>query len=495
MFGTGTQRAYDEILAGREPQRTVVVAILDSGVEIDHPDLVGNIWTNPGEIPGNGIDDDGNGYTDDVHGWNFIGGADGRNVDHDTYEMTRLYAAGQVRFAGVDPDTLSAEVREDYELYLAATEEFLEMREERSRLYTQLSSIGEAMDRAVALLQSQLGDEEVTEESVRRISSTRTDVAQARSFFLQLAQQGGTPEVISRDVETLRGMVEYNLNPEFDSRHIVGDDPDDLTERHYGNNDVEGPDAGHGTHVAGIIAAVRGNDIGIDGIASGARIMSVRTVPNGDERDKDVANAIRYAADNGAHIINMSFGKGFSPDKHAVDAAVRHADSLGVLLVHAAGNDAEDLTVTPNFPTRVYGGGGSAGHWLEVGATSWEAPPALVARFSNYGSNAVDVFAPGVDILSTVPDGEYESNSGTSMAAPVVSGVAALIMSHYPDLTAAQVRQIILDSATRRADLEVALPGGDSGSARFDELSATGGIVNAYEALLLAESMSGAAAN
>lgn len=495
VLGTGVARAYAEILAGREPRRTVVVAILDSGVEIDHPDLAGSIWTNPGEIPGNGIDDDGNGYVDDVHGWNFIGGPDGRNVDHDTYEMTRLFAEGRVRFAGADPDTMSPVVREEYELYLAASEEFEEMRAERSRMYTQIGAIAQAMERAVSVLSGQLGGREVSVESVQAIDSPRAEVMQARSFYLQLAQQGGTPEVIERDLETLRGMVEYNLNPEFDPRPIVGDDPNDLEERIYGNNDVEGPDAGHGTHVAGIVAATRDNDLGIDGIATGARIMSVRTVPNGDERDKDVANAIRYAADNGAHIINMSFGKGYSPHKHVVDDAVRYADSLGVLLVHAAGNDAEDLTVTPNFPTRVYAQGGSADSWIEVGATSWQAEPDVVAPFSNYGRTAVDVFAPGVDILSTIPDGEYESNSGTSMAAPVVSGIAALIMSHYPDLTAAQVRQIILDSATRRPDLEVTLPGGESGTTRFEELSATGAVVNAYEALRLAESMAGASIN
>lgn len=493
VLGTGTDRAYAEILAGREPRRTVVVAILDSGVEIDHPDLADHVWTNPGEIAGNGVDDDGNGYVDDVHGWNFLGGPDGRNVDHDTYEMTRLHAEGRERFAGAQPDTMSPVVREEYELYLAASEEFEEMRAERTRMYTQIGAIAQAMDRAVTILSAEIGGSEPTVENVQAIDSPRTEVMQARNFFLQLAQQGGTPEVIERDLETLRGMVEYNLNPDFDPRPIVGDDPNDLNERIYGNNDVEGPDAGHGTHVAGIVAAVRGNDLGIDGIATGARIMSVRTVPNGDERDKDVANAIRYAADNGAHIINMSFGKGYSPHKHVVDEAVRYADSLGVLLVHAAGNDAEDLTVTPNFPTRVYAQGGAADSWIEVGATSWQAAPAIVAPFSNYGRTAVDVFAPGVDILSTIPDGEYESNSGTSMAAPVVSGVAALIMSHYPDLTAAQVRQIILDSATRRPDLEVTVPGGESGTIRFGELSATGAVVNAYEALRMAESMAGAA--
>lgn len=495
VFGTGTELAYAELLSGTEPRQTVVVAILDSGVEINHPDLADNIWTNPGEIPGNGIDDDGNGYIDDVHGWNFIGGADGQNVQYDTYEMTRLYAAGNARFANVQPDTLTPEVREEYELYLAATEAFHEAREDRTRLLAQIGTIGMALERASDILRRELGTDSLTLDAVRAIQSPRTDVMQARGLYVDLVEQGATPEVIQRDLGVIESMVNYHLNPEFESRHIVGDDPNDPTERYYGNNDVEGPDAEHGTHVAGIVGAVRGNEMGIDGIAPQVQIMSVRTVPDGDERDKDVANAIRYAVDNGAHIINMSFGKGFSPHKEVVDAAVKHADSMGVLLIHAAGNDGEDIDVEANFPTRVYEDGGSAQNWLEVGAISWQAPPDLVATFSNYGRASVDVFAPGVDILSTVPGGGYESNSGTSMAAPVVSGVAALLMAYYPDLTAAQIREIIMESATRDPELIVSRPGDGDLSIPFAELSTTGGVVNAYEAVRMAEEMAGALVN
>lgn len=495
VFGTATELAYQEILAGRQPVQSVVVAVLDSGIEIDHPDLVGSVWTNEDEIAGNGVDDDGNGYVDDVHGWNFVGGADGRHVEQDTYEMTRLYAEGQVRFAAVQVDTLSPEARADYQLYREAAAEFEAERQDKARLLDQYRNIATALERAVSILEAELGTDSLTEESVRTLNSNRTDVLQAQNIYMQLAQQGATPEVIERDLEVLQEMVEYNLNPEFDPRPIVGDDPDDLTERIYGNNDVEGPTAEHGTHVAGIIAATRNNGFGIDGIASSARIMSVRTVPDGDERDKDVANAIRYAADNGAQIINMSFGKGFSPAKEVVDEAVRYAEERGVLFVHAAGNDAEDLGVEPSFPTRTFIDGDSARAWIEVGAISWKAAPDLVATFSNYGRQTVDVFAPGVDIRSTIPEAKYEENSGTSMAAPVVSGIAALIMSYYPDLTAAQVKQIILESAVLQPDLDVALPGSDRERIPFGELSATGGIVNTYNALRLAEQMSASGAN
>ena len=493
VFGTGTERAYRELLAGRQPARSVVVAVLDSGIEIDHPDLVGSIWTNSDEQPGNGSDDDRNGYVDDVHGWNFIGGADGRNVEQDTYEMTRLVAEGRVRFANVRADTLSPAARADYELYREATTEFEAEVAEKSSLLNQIRNIATLVDRSMALLRTELGSDSLTVESVRALRTTRPEVQQAQSIYLQMAQQGITPEAIESDLHTLEEMVEYNLNPEFNPRPIVGDDPENPAQRVYGNNDVEGPTAEHGTHVAGIIAATRGNGFGIDGIASAAQIMSVRTVPDGDERDKDVANAIRYAADNGAHIINMSFGKGYSPGKRLVDEAVRYAEERGVLFIHAAGNDAEDIGEEPSYPVRSFADGGTAQNWIEVGAISWEAAPGLVATFSNYGAD-VDVFAPGVDILSTIPDAEYEENSGTSMAAPVVSGIAALVMSYYPDLTAAQVKRIILESATPQPELSVARPGGED-RVRFGELSATGGIVNAYEALRLAEAMSRSAAN
>ncbi|NIP78067.1 MAG: S8 family serine peptidase, partial [Gemmatimonadetes bacterium] len=211
--------------------------------------------------------------------------------------------------------------------------------------------------------------------------------------------------------QRLEDRLEYGLNPEFDPRDIVGDDYEDAGERVYGNAEVTGPRAGHGTGVAGIIAAERGNGIGEDGIASSVRIMVLRTVPDGDERDKDVANAIRYAVDNGADIINMSFGKAHSPRKDVVDAAVRYAGERGVLLVHAAGNGGADLAEEPSFPTRVYADGGEAQNWIEVGATDWRGGERLVAPFTNYGDEEVDVFAPGVDIRTTDIGNDFQVNS------------------------------------------------------------------------------------
>lgn len=488
VLGTGVDRAYSELLAGKSPRRSVVVAIIDSGVDTDHPDLAPNLWTNAGEVAGNGRDDDGNGYIDDVHGWNFIGGADGSQINRDTYEVTRLYAHYRARFANANPDTLSAAARAEFAEYREVEEAFEAKREETAQYLQTVRMIAAAVDHFYPLLRRHLGTDSLTVEKVAAIRSPRNDLNQARAAYLELTGQGATEAVIKEELERLENLMVYGLNPDFDPRDIVGDNYDDPTERHYGNPDVVGPDAKHGTHVAGIVGAARDNGICTDGIAPDVKLMVIRAVPDGDERDKDVANAIRYAVDNGAQVINMSFGKGFSPYKSAVDDAVRYADQKGVLMVHAAGNDAEDIDTEPNFPNRYFLDGDSASLWIEVGASSWQGPDQLAAPFSNFGHQRVHIFAPGHNIMAPTPGNGCEPLSGTSMAAPVVSGIAALIMSYYPELTAAEVRRIILDSATPAGDRMVERPGGDEGEVvRFAELSATGGVVNAYQALKLAE--------
>jgi subtilisin family serine protease len=492
IYGLSANRAYRELLADKTPARTVVVAIIDSGVDIEHEDLAGNLWVNQGEIPGTGVDDDGNGYIDDIHGWNFIGGPGGTHVQQDTYEVTRLYAAYRARFAGARTDTMSAATRADHQRYLEIREAFESDLAEAMEQLEEIRAIEVAMTRFNDLLQTHLGVDSLTVEAVRAIRPTRPDLAQARQAFLMMAENAITMEVIVRQREYVEGRVQYGLNPDFDPRHIVGDDYSNPRERFYGNADVTGPKAEHGTHVAGIIGAVRGNDTGIDGIAPAVRIMVLRAVPDGDERDKDVANAIRYAVDNGAHIINMSFGKGYSPQKQVVDEAVRYADERGVLMIHAAGNAGEDLALNANFPTRHYDDGGYARHWIEVGASSWRSADSLAATFSNYGADQVDVFAPGVAIHSTVPGDGYSRFDGTSMAAPMVAGVAALLMAYFPDLDAADVRHIILESAARFTDRLVVLPGGDGEMIPFGSLSRTGGIVNAYAAVRMAEQIQAA---
>jgi subtilisin family serine protease len=489
--GLATRTAYETVLDGQTPRDTVIVAIIDSGIDVDHEDLSSTTWTNADEVPGNGKDDDGNGYVDDVRGWNFIGGPDGKNVDQDTYELTRIYVDLREQFAEVDSAEVAAENRDAYQRFQTIRQTFREKRQQAKKELTNVRKARDAVEFSEKVLTNHLGTDTLSRAAIDTISASDQNVTRARDILLYFYRQDLSPGDIYEYYDHLKRKVEYNYNPDFNPRSIVGDDYSDKTERGYGNNDVTGPDADHGTHVGGIVAAARNNGVGVDGVANGVRIMSVRAVPNGDERDKDVANAIRYAANNGADVINMSFGKSYSPHKDVVDAAVRHADSLGVLMVHAAGNDGANVDSTDNYPTRRYRDGGSADLWIEVGASSWEGTPNLAAPFSNYGDETVDVFAPGHSIYSTVPGDAYERNDGTSMAAPMVSGVAALIMAYYPALSTRQVREIILDTATSYADVEVTRPGG-SKTVPFGQLSRTGGIVNAHAALKRAEQMSAA---
>ena len=486
--GISTDEAYSSVLEGREPMQTVVVAVIDSGVDIKHNDLDDRIWTNDDEIPGNGVDDDNNGYVDDVHGWNFLGGPDGENIEHAPMELTRMVRSMRERFEGVDSTTVSDANRADFERYLELRDKLDEMRESKKQEYSNVRNAYEAMNYATQLLTSELQADSLSLSQVRDINSPRRDLQRARDIYVYFAENDLKLDDIKEYRDSVEEQLQYGYDLSFNPRPIVGDDPDDLSERFYGNNDVTGPDPFHGTHVAGIIAAERDNGIGIDGVAHSTEIMVIRAVPNGDERDKDVANAIRYAAENGAHIINMSFGKDYSPQKQAVDAAVRYADSLGVLMVHAAGNDGANVDTTDNYPSSRYLDGRKPDAWITVGASSWEGGRSLVASFSNYGAERVDLFAPGVDIYSTTPDQSYERSPGTSMAAPMVSGVAALVMAYHADLSALEVRSILLSSTTQLPDLSVTVPGGEQ-MALFSSLSSSGGILNVAAALRHAEQM------
>lgn len=503
--GVSAERAYQTLLKGK-PSRTVVVAVIDSGVDIEHEDLKDNLWINEDEIAGNGQDDDKNGYVDDTHGWNFIGGKEG-NVDADTYEVTREYARLKPKYENVEEKNVNKRNRAEYEYWKEVKAKYerdskfskdqYEQYLEQYQLYTNAFMTIHYCD---SLLQQTLG-QPVTKSSLASVTATNDTIDFAKqtlsrilesvegdvevSVFLQ--ELAGYIDQLKDGVHHYETAVEYGYNTEFDSRTIVGDNPSDLTEKYYGNNDVEGPDPKHGTHVAGIIAANRTNDIGVKGIADNVKIMSVRAVPNGDERDKDVANAIRYAVDNGAHIINMSFGKGFSPHKEIVDKAVKYAESRGVLLIHAAGNDGDNLDEESNFPNKTYTSGGQAATWLEIGASSWGADESFVGSFSNYGRKSVDLFAPGVQIYSTTPNDTYENLQGTSMAAPATTGVAAIIMSYFPHLNAQQVKEILRQSTRKFDGLKVTKPGSKDEVA-FQQLSSSGGMVNAYEAVKLAMS-------
>ena len=490
--GVSTEKAY-EYLKDR-PSQTIVVAVIDSGIDIDHEDLKDKIWTNEKEVPGNNIDDDKNGYVDDVHGWNFIGGKDGKPVEHDTQELTRLYATLKEKFEGPQAASLKKKEKNDYALYQQVKAQFEKELQETQAQYTQFQQLNSAYQMASNIIKKHLDRDTFNLQDVEQISVADQRVNQARMLILSMAENKLTADVFKEGEDYFFSKLKYHLNPNFNPRDIVGDNPNNLKEKSYGNNDVEGPDPEHGTHVAGIIAANRTNNVGIKGIADNVKIMVIRAVPDGDERDKDIANAIYYAVDNGARVINMSFGKEYSPNKEVVDDAVKYAADKNVLLVHAAGNSAKNIDNAANYPTKKVSKKKEVKNWIEVGASAYtDSVAKLVGSFSNYGKKSVDVFAPGVDVYSTVPNQKYEANSGTSMAAPATTGVSALLLSYYPNLTAEQVHDIILKSTVKHQGLKVNKPSeGESKKDElvpFDSLSVTGGIVNAYEAIRLAETM------
>jgi len=485
VFGISTEKAYTELLQGK-PHVPVLVAVIDGGVDINHEDLKSVIWTNPKEIPGNKKDDDHNGYADDIHGWDFIGGDTG-DVHWDNLEATRQVRFYKPKFENVDTTKLDEKDLATYHRYLIMKADVDKQLKTATATLTRLTKFETVIDSMLTAM----NNPDPTVADFKKYTPTSPNQKFLEGILIgnmgSMNYKKFKALAFDAAIDHYKVQVDYQLNVNYDPRYIVGDDYFDDKQRKYGNADVTGPDARHGTHVSGIIGAVRDNNIGVKGVANDVMIMSVRTVPDGDERDKDVANAIRYAAANGAKVINMSFGKDYSWDKKAVDEAVKFAVSKDVLLVHAAGNDNNDKDSLINYPNKVYAdGSGEAATWIEVGASGPKDDETLKASFSSYGKAGVDVFAPGVNINSTVPGSKYEELSGTSMATPVVVGLAALIRSYYPKLTAVQVKEIILKSVTQ-VDHNVTIRKGKTTKVvPFSALCATGGIVNAYNALKLA---------
>lgn len=501
-YGLSLKKAYD-FVKGKKT-KTVVVAVIDSGIDTLHEDLKDVLWTNPREIPGNGIDDDKNGYIDDVHGWNFLGGKDGRNVKEDSYEGARMYHQLKKIYGDktIDTTSLSPEQKDEYQTWL------------KVRATVEGDASGNGMDammmqRALeasfegdSVLRQGIGKEVYTGKDLDKYAAVTPGQQRAKAMLLYMFKSNNIMEMSNQDfLSALKEQVEGEMRkkesastPPKDYRgEIVKDNEEDINDRSYGNNDIMAGTPLHGTHVSGIIAAKRNNGKGIDGVADDVRIMAIRAVPDGDEHDKDIALAIRYAVDNGAKVINMSFGKSFSPHKDWIDDAVKYADSKGVLLVHAAGNDAKDVDSTDNFPNPAFKKSpAKATNWITVGASSdLLAEPGFksyTASFSNYGKKEVNVFAPGTRIYSSLPGGNvYGIEQGTSMASPVVAGVAAFIFSYYPNLSPKQVKYAIEKSATVLPS-KVKLPGSDR-LVQLSDISTSGGVINAFQAIKLASTL------
>jgi len=505
FYGISVNKAYEFVKQKKLKSKTVLVAVIDSGVDTTHEDLKAILWTNPKEIPGNGIDDDHNGYVDDIHGWNFIGGKDGTNVKDDSQEEARVYYAFKEKFEaqGLDTAALSADDKDNYRMWVKARRTVMGDGTESGVDLVILHKALTACVKSDSILQQAMGKPEYTGNDLDTFQTRTTETKSAKAVFLYLFKANKIMDMtnkaflsdFSEQVDQEERKASAKENPPKDYRHdIVKDNENDFNDRYYGNNDVMAGDPMHGTHVTGIIAAERGNGKGMDGVCDNVRVMMIRAVPNGDEHDKDIALAIRYAVDNGARVINMSFGKNLSPEKSWVDSAVKYAESKGVLLIHAAGNDNADVDTTDNFPNPNFRHSEyTASNWITVGASSDPlAEPGFqsyTASFSNYGKKEVDVFAPGTRIYSSLPGGKnYGNLQGTSMAAPVVTGVAALILEYYPNLTPQQVKYCIEKSAVPPPG-KVRVPGSEDTMVNLNDISKSGGIINAFEALKLASTL------
>lgn len=466
--GMSVDKAYAELLKNKKGNN-VIVGVIDSGVDINHPDLKPVIWTNKKEIPNNGKDDDKNGFVDDVHGWNFLG-----DSNNETLELVRYLRKG-------DDGT---------ETYKKAQKEY---ETEYNKVFPEKETV-DLLVNADKVIREYLKKDKYTVEDLKNLSSVKYELYKSKRIMLSYADYAGENfhDELQEYKDYVYDKLNYNLNKEFDGRKPVGDNPDDINDKKYGNNVVyskERKDSSHGTHVSGIIAQVRGNGIGGDGVATNVEIMPIRAVPNGDEYDKDIALAIRYAVDNGAKVINGSFGKDYSPHKEWVWDAMKYAESKDVLIVLAAGNDGKDVDVEPNYPEDTADKKNElVNNVLKVGAINYNYGEKVVADFSNFGTANVDVFAPGVKIYATVEDNKSKFQQGTSMASPNVAGVAALIRSYYPNLKATQVKQILMKSGTP-FDADVVV--GEKGEKRpFSKASVSGKMVNAYNALKMAEELS-----
>ncbi len=508
FYGISLNKAYSFLKSKHRTPKPVIVAVLDSGIDTTHEDLKAVLWRNPKEIPGNGIDDDGNGYIDDVYGWNFLGGKDGRDVSKAPDERSRIYHRFKGTFAEktFDSTTLSGVNIEHYRTWKKAADEMNKSDEDQSELMF-LEITTRALKRHDQILRKEMGKDEFTIEDVEKFLPASRMARETKLNYLTMmkmmkvdSDEKNTNLIadLERELTKTKASFEAKDTPPVDYRQmIVKDDYFNFSDRFYGNNDVMGPmeDADHGTHVSGLIGAQRNNGIGVDGVADDVKIMMLRIVPDGDEYDKDVALAIRYAVDNGAKVINMSFGKYFSPEKRWVDSSIKYAEAHDVLIVHASGNERTNVDEKENFPNPwLKQWNSNATNFINVGASSDpKISGSLVAEFSNYGKQNVDVFAPGERIYSTVPGSQYRSLNGTSMAAPIVSGLAALIRSYYPELSAVQVKKIIEES-TLKPDTSAPCikPGAKEGTTTpFNGLSKTGGIINAYNAMMDADTVKG----
>ena len=501
-IGVSLQKALQYLESKKST--TVVVAVLDGGIDTLHEDLINKLWKNPKEIPDNGIDDDHNGYIDDVYGWNFLGNAKGENILKESNEYARVYhqLKNWYDLNKNDTNCLKTYYPETYNLWVKVNS-YLEISADEKMNYNILKTSTDNAIKYEQLLKSEIGCDELNASVLESYAPKSDKTKKAKIGFLnyikifEIDREKNTSVIFSEVnsfLDKKKSFIFAKDSPVVNYRKmIIGDEADGLSGKKYGNSNVMASMCKHGTHVSGIIAAERDNQLGIDGICNDAKIMTVRVVPDGDEHDQDVALGIRYAVNNGARVINMSFGKNISPQKNLVDEAIMYAAEKDVLIIKAAGNESMNLNQNNIYPSKKLYNNKIAENIITVGSSSdWNIDSSLVAAYTNYGSAHVDILAPGSYIYSTISSGNnsYGFENGTSMSSPIVAGIAALIRSYYPGLTAVEVKKCILGSADTTYINEVFFtPGSRTEKIPMREVCATGGIVNAYHAVLLANEL------
>jgi cell wall-associated protease len=495
-FGISLNQAY--LFVKGKKSKPVVVATIDSGIDTAQADLKPILWVNTKEIPGNGIDDDKNGYVDDIHGWDFLGGPGGKCNYTETTEEVREYNRLKEKYANLTAAPAGDDKEYAYWLKVKETHDATVTKSQGE--IQQLQPAMNALMVTSGYIKRALNlkaDGSFIITDLDKIKTTNDTINRSKYVWESVFQQEGGD---SNNAKIIKDLSEYlaklnnDVSPDLNARkRIIGDDPNVNDGKPYGNNLLKFADASHGTGVAGLIGAVRNNKYGINGVADNVRIMGIKAVPNGDEYDKDIANAIHYAVDNGAKVINMSFGKKLSPHKAWVDEAFKYAAAKDVLLVQASGNDNQDVDAKPEFPNDIFEDGSAtdAPNVISVGASAEKQDENLAGTFSNYGKTNVDVFAPGVKVTSIDMDAEFNTADGTSFASPITAGIAALVLEYYPTLSAKQLKQVILESATPLTGTMVLKPGSKTDKVDFTTLSKTGGVVNAYRALVAASKLKG----
>jgi len=493
-LGVSLNQAYD-FLKGKK-SKTVVVATIDSGIDTLQKDLQPILWINTKEKAGNGKDDDNNGYVDDLHGWNFLGGPNNKCDVNETTEEVREYYRLKDKYAPITTAT-AAKDKSEYAYWLKVKSIRDSTVSKSQAELNQLTPLMNALVTTDAFIKRSLrlkAGQSFTKNDLNRLDDKNDTLSKSKYIWGLILQEADNAKT---DTKTITELSEYitklnnDVTPDLEARkRVVGDNPNDINDKKYGSNQLKFEDASHGTGVAGLIGAIRNNGYGIDGIADNVRIMAIKAVPNGDEYDKDIAAAIRYAVDNGAKIVNMSFGKKISPHKKWVDDAIKYAAEKDVLLVQASGNDNQDVDVKPEFPNDTFLDGSTTDNLISVGASAALNDENLAGSFSNYGKKSVDVFAPGVKVTSIDKDAEFNTADGTSFASPITAGIAALVLEYYPTLSAKQLKEVILVSAKPLQGILVLKPGSKE-KVDFTTLSKSGGVVNALEALKAASKIKG----